>query len=100
MTKIPELNDMDRMMFHNIHAFSDYKEDLDNYLKSETLILGGDILEHSEEDGYSHTAMNWYYNGNDYKLSYQAALDYLKTLVPISLKKQLYIEYVINRAIY
>ena len=100
MTKIPELNDMDRMMFHNIHAFSDYQEDLENYLKSETLILGGDILEHSEEDGYSHTDLNWYYNGNDYKQSYQVALDFFKTLLPLSEKQALYIEYFIKSAIY
>lgn len=100
MSEIPELNDLDRMMFHNIHAYSDYLADLQNYLDSETIILGGDILEHSEEDGYSHTTLNWYYNGNDYKQSYKTALDFLRTLRPLSEKTALYIEYVIKRGLY
>lgn len=95
MTKIPELNEMDKLIFHNIHAFDDYREDLYNYLQSETLILGGDILEHNE-NGYSHCdGLNWYYNGYDYIRSNKVALDYFKFIESLSLKKELYIEYVI-----
>ena len=96
MTKVPELNDMDMLVFHNIHAFNDYKEDLDSFLKSETVIQGGDILEHDANAGYSHTGLNWYYNGYDYKESNRVALDYFKSIASLSLKKDIYIEYVVN----
>lgn len=84
------------LCYGTVWEYKDYVELLAAFLDDHLVILGGDILTFSNENGLENTTCGWFYNGDSFLESNITAQKYLSKLADWANREDLFISFVIK----